>query len=287
MRPPATRVFLYLVVPLAAIALCALAASFWCCETRTGRRFVARRIEQLVTASIPGRLEIGELTRVDGPSLSARNVRFYHPDGRCLLAVDRADVELAPADALHGRLGFRSVAADGGYMSLATDPDGRLAFEATVNSKPVPGEPSDPHGGLHYELRAMHVQNFRLLVKVSDDQYQVRQVSGYVGVYRVDTPGVQVTLEHIRGDVTPELLGQHVRIDDLHGWVHGKERKVVQGEVALRIGGDELKARVEYFDREKDKVTVHIERSGGTAGSTVTLLMKFAAGLSDEIRVDG
>jgi len=34
-------------------------------------------------------------------------------------------------------------------------------------------------------------------------------------------------------------------------------------------------------------VTVHIERSGGTAGSTVTLLMKFAAGLSDEIRVDG
>jgi hypothetical protein len=287
MGPRVTRALKYFVAPLAALALSALAASFWCSETRQGRRFVARRIEQLVTSNIPGRLEIGELTRLDGPHVSARNVRFFHPDGRCLLAVDSATVELALADALHGRLGFRSVAADGGYMSLAADPDGRLAFEATVNAAAKPGEPSDPHGGLHYELRAMHVQNFSLLVQLSNDPYRIRNVSGFVGVYRVDTPGVQVKLERIRGDVTPEILGQHVRLEDLHGWVHGKERKVAQGEVALRIGSDPLTTRVEYFDREKNKVNVHVERQSGVAAATVTLLIRFAAGLSDEIRIEG
>src|SRR3954452_6403130 len=81
MPPRVTRVFWYVVGPLAALALCALVASFWCSETKRGRSFVARRIEQLVTTHIPGRLEIGELTQLDGPHLAARNVRFYHPDG--------------------------------------------------------------------------------------------------------------------------------------------------------------------------------------------------------------
>lgn len=274
---------------LAFIVLCVLATGLWCAYTEAGRQFLATRIERAVTGAIPGRMQIGKITSVDGSVLHAQNVRFFHADGRCLLTVDAADVDVDFSEALlHGRLAFDQVAADGGFMILSTEPapDGRLSFEAAVNAPSKPGEPHDPHGGLHYALRSMHMKRFRLIIKVSKDTaYHLRNVKGSVGVYRIDTPGAQIQLERIQGDFAEEILGQHVTVKQLDGWVHGKEPKIVDGKVALRVGDSDLTTRLEMFDREKEKIVLRVAKKEGGLASAATWLLKVAEGITDSIKV--
>jgi hypothetical protein len=274
------------VLLLAALA-CSMLAAWWCTQTEGGRAFVARRVERLVTANIPGRLQIGKLRKLDGPHVEADDVRFFHPDGRCLLLVERASVDLDLADALSGRISFRGAVADGGYMILSTDPDGRLSFEATVNAKARPGQPSDPYGGAHYAMRSMYAKHFRVYAKLGPLDHHINGVSGYVGVRRIDTPGVQVNFERISGDIQPAIAGEHVSIAKLDGWIHGKEPKIAELVVALGVGSGELKTRVDLYDRDKDKLKLHFERKEGAEGLAVTWLMHLIAGFTSAVSVDG
>ncbi|MEY4579134.1 MAG: hypothetical protein RL701_3837 [Pseudomonadota bacterium] len=269
------------------LALSALLFGFWCAQTEAGRAFVARRVERLVNASIPGRLEIGTLTQLRGTRVNAQHVRIFHPDGRCLLSVDESEVVLDVLDALQGKLGFQRAAATGGFFSLAMDPDDRLSFEAAVNAKTKPGEPHDPYGGLHYSLRRMYARNLRVLIKIpGQDDYQIKGITGFVTIRRIESPGTQVILQNLRGDLRPDVLDQHVSIDQLDGWVHGKERKVIQADVALRVNDDKLGLHVDYYDREKEQVKLKVLRKDGVAATATTWLLHAMAGLSSDITVD-
>src|SRR5262249_13307198 len=157
-------------------------------------------------------------------------VRFFHTDGRCLIyakhAVITPDWNLV---FLHGMLAWKQVAVDGGSVEISMDPDGRLSLEAMMNAPREPGEPLNPYGGLHYDLRGMNVQNLDVRVHLSKQlEYRVRDVSGFVRVSRIDTPGVQVVLDHIRGPIEPDIAGAKVAIEDLTGWVHGEATEVVR-----------------------------------------------------------
>jgi hypothetical protein len=271
-----------------ALALCLAVFGLWCSQTEGGRRFAARRIERLVTANIPGRLTIGKLTRLGFGRVEAQEVRIYHPDGRCVLRVDEAEVDLELADAWNGRLSFERAVAHGGFMLFSTDPDDRLSFEAAVNAPHKPGEPNVPNGGLHYAMRNMRAESFALVLKLGKlIDYRVVDVNGLVTVQRIDTPGTQVLLADIRGRVEQEIAGAHVTIKQLDGKITGKAKQVAALTVTLHIGDGDLRARLGYFDREKNKLELHVLKKEGLAATTMTWLLEAVAGFSKDIRVEG
>jgi hypothetical protein len=259
-------------------AVLSFALAAWLNWTESGKDWVKGRIEQVVTKNIPGKLRIGRIVDI-GPPLIAKDVRFYHPDGRAVLIADSAEVVPDLGEALRGRLGFERAAVDGGRIILSPDPDGRIAIEAALDKKSRPGEPSDPHGGLHYALQSMHVQNYRVDCKLSDlADFRLDDVKGFVGVRRIESSGTQVILDSVSGRVSPGFLGKRTELEKVDGWVHGKEKHTAQLTAALRIGKGELTSKVDVFDRDKAPVSIKIEKARGE-GDFAKELMEFADSL--------
>lgn len=269
---------------------CALtAAALLCAFTAQGRRGVADGIEALVSDNIPGRLEIGELTQLRWGWLRARDVRFFHPDGRCVLHVVHAEVEPDLGDVWRKRLTFKRVAADGGKMLFTVDPDGRLSFEAAVSAPSQPGEVSSAGEGLHYGLRNMHVDNFSLEFKVfGDERYKLTRIRGTVHVWRIDTPGTRVKLQHISGTLTPEVAGAKLKALDIDGIVRGNAQTVADLHARIQVDGDdELALQVLYRPHQTEKVKVRVLDKEGVEATTVSWLMHAAAGFSADVSVEG
>lgn len=263
--------------------------SAWLNWTESGKRWVADRIETVVSDEIPGTLRVGHISEI-GPPLLAEDVRFFHPDGRLVLLAKRAEVELNMLEAVQGRLGFDRASVVGGQIVLSPDPDGRVAFEAAVDKPSKPGEPSDPTGGLHYALQSMHVEDFEVIFKVSDAaDFRLHDVEGFVGVRRIETSGIRITLERIRGRLEPEFLGKRTELSEVTGQIHGKVEHVLRMNTAVRIGSGSLQAKIDYYDREKTPVTIVISKAKGE-GDFVAGVLDFADGLlgeSIEVKVEG
>lgn len=283
-RIPRAAKWVLLVV--GACAVVAFGAAVLLTETDSGKNWLKVRVEQAVSKAIPGSFRIGALTDL-GPPVLARDVRFYHPDGRMVLSAELAEVEFDLWQALQGRLAFERAAVDGGSIVLSLDPDGRVAFEAAVDAPRKPGEPEDPHGGLHYALQSMHVQNFKVIMKLADAaNYTVHDVQGFVAVRRIETSGTRVLLEDIRGRVEPGLLDKRTELLRVDGWIHGKERQVMQLNAKLRIGDGRLDTLVNYFDRDKTPAEITIKKAEG-AGELISALLSLAETLfGDTLEVD-
>jgi hypothetical protein len=272
-------------VLVAVLACTALVLS----QTASGRRFVANRIEGLVTAEIPGRLEIGEITQLGWLWLRAKDIRFFHPDGREVLHVQSAVVQPDLQDALRARLSFHRVAAEGGSILLGADPDGRLSLEAAMDSPYRPGMPRDPKRGLHYDMRNMHVENFTLRVPVSGfENLQANQVRGTVHVWRLDSVGTRVRLTDVAGSISPEIVGSKLAIRDLDALITGAEAVVAEAKARLAINRDSLLSlRLRYAPEHKEKVQLNVLDKEGTEATTLTWLLHAAASFSKDINVDG
>lgn len=272
-------------VLVAVLACTALVLS----QTASGRRFVANRIESLVTAEIPGRLEIGEITQLGWLWLRAKDIRFFHPDGREVLHVQSAVVQPDLQDAMRARLSFHRVAAEGGSILLGADPDGRLSLEAAMDSPYRPGMPRDPKRGLHYDMRNMHVEKFTLRVPVSGfENLQVNQVRGTVHVWRLDSVGTRVRLTDVAGSISPEIVGSKLAIRDLDALITGAEAVVAEAKARLAINRDSLLSlRLRYAPKHKEKVQLNVLNKEGTEATTLTWLLHAAASFSKDINVDG
>lgn len=287
--PRAKRIVISLLIGLLALAIAIGCAGLWIGNTADGRRFLADKIAAAVTDNIPGRMEIGEISEVSWLWVRARDVRFMHVDGRVVLHVEQAFVEPDLLDALRGRLGFRRVAADGGSMLFSIDPDGRLSLEAAMDSPSRPGQPRDPKRGLHYDMRNMHVKNFKLKVQakgVSD--LQMSSVRGVVHVWRLTTVGTRVGLHDISGSISPEVAGAKLAIKQLDGLITGAE--AVVADVRARVSVDResaLSLLVRYAPEQRQKLKVRVIDKDGTEATTLTWLMHAAASFSKEISVEG
>ena len=274
---------------LGVVALCVglAVAGLWCAKTESGRSFVARRVERLVTANIPGRISLGKITYIGwGGYIEAQELRFYHPDGRVVLRVKEAEVDLELADALNGRLSFEHAVAHGGYMLMSIDPDDRLSFEAAVDAPPKPGEPNVPTSGLHYAMRNMKAENFELMLRFGSFEFRLLDVNGLVTVQRIDTPGTQVLLAGFRGRVQQEIAGAHVSIKKLDGTITGKAKHVADVKATLHVGDGDLSAHLDYFDRSKEKVKLRVLKKDGVEHTTVTWLMQALASFSSDLSVE-
>lgn len=257
--------------------------------TSSGRRFVANRIEGAVTAEIPGRFEIGEITELSWLWLRAKDIRIFHPDGRLVLHLENAVVEPDVMDALSARLSFHRVAAEGGSILLAPDPDGRLALEAAMDSPYRPGMPKDPKRGLHYDMRNMHVEKLKLLFPMEGfENLQVTDVRGMVHVWRLDSVGTRVRLTDVAGSVSPEIAGSKLAIRDLDALITGAEAVVAEAKARLAINsGSLLSLQIRYAPKHKEKLQVNVLDKEGTEATTISWLLHAAASFSKDINVDG
>ena len=258
-RPP--RFFKVFLIVTGVAAVLSLALSFWLSSTESGRRWVANRLESVISDAIPGKIEIGQILDI-GPPVVAKDVRFFHPDGRVVLLAKHAEIVLSLSHAVQGQLGFERAAVNGGFIVLSPDPDGRIAMEAAMNAPSKPGQPSDPMGGLHYALMSMHVENFEVVMKLAEQaDFKLKDVKGFVGVRRIETPGTRVTLDKISGRLADEILGKKIELSEVNGWIHGKAKQIVHMDTVVKIGEGKLNARIEFFDREKTPAIISIRKA--------------------------
>jgi hypothetical protein len=259
-------------------------------HTDRGRDFGRTRLEKFVSANIPGKMRIDHISQLGPDMVVAENVRFYHPDGTLMLLAKHAEVVPDISMAFHGKLGFERAAVTGGFMLLTIDPDGRLGFEATMNKPPTPGEPHDPNGGLHYWMRSMHVQHFTTTFRMSKSQkFTLRDTLGFVGIRRIDTPGTQIILEKLSGKLEEEIVGTHLEVSQLDGWVHGEEKQVGHFDTNLRVGSNtgKLVMTIDYFNRPKTPLKISVHKTKGFEASALAWLLKAADTFTGKIEVDG
>jgi hypothetical protein len=258
------------------------------CRSERGRRFAAAQLEKAVSDNIPGSLRIGSIEQFGPDLVVAKDVRFYHPNGEVVLHAQYAEVVPDWSMALQGRLGFERAAVDGGFIMLAIDPDGRLSMEAAVDAPSKPGEPDDPNGGLHYSLRSMHMQHFTTVLALSSSHpYKVKNTTGFVGIRRIETPGIQVTLEHVAGRVEPDVAGADVALNSVDGWAYGKERHVAHFEVKMGVESGKLDATVDFFDRPKTPLVIKLHKTKGLEATLLSWLLRAGDLLSGDVQVDG
>jgi hypothetical protein len=285
----APRILEILLIGLLALTAVVVCAGLVIANTASGRRFAADRIEGLVTGEIPGRLEIGEITELSWLSLHAKDIRFFHPDGRLVLHVEDAIVEPDLLEALQARLSFDRVAAEGGSILMGADPDGRLSLEAAFDSPYRPGTPRDPKRGLHYDMRNMHVEKFKARFPIPGfENLQMTNVRGLVHVWRLDSIGTRVRLTDLAGAVSPEVAGSKLAVKDLDALITGADDVVAQAKARLSINQDSiLSLQVRYAPKHKEKLQVNVLNKEGTEATTLTWLLQAAASFSKDINVEG
>lgn len=285
----ALRILKTLLISLLALVAVLACVGLLIAYTASGRRFLADRIQGAVTAEIPGRMEIGEVSEVSWLWLRAKDIRFFHADGREVLHVQNALVEPDTGDALRGRLSFHRVAAEGGSILLVGDPDGRLALEAAMAAPSRPGMPSDPKRGLHYDMRNMHVEKFKVKFPMAGfEDLRMTNVRGIVHVWRLDTVGTRVRLTDLAGAVSPEVAGAKLAVKDLDALITGAEDVVAKGNARLSINRDSLLSlTLRYAPKAAEKVQLNVLDKSGTEATALTWLLHATASFSGDLNVDG
>lgn len=275
------RVSLWL---LAFVTVAPVAAMLVLSCTDFGRRQTARAIETLVSRELPGHMEIGTLTRVGAPTV-VEDLRFFHPSGREVLHVRHAEIYFDPLDALRGKLTFKRALARGGRLLLSVDPDGRPSIEAALDF-PSHGTDPDPNGGLHYAMRDITVDGLLLVMRFSTESYRVRDVHGLVTIRRELTEGIRVELSAVRGPVEPEIAGQRVVLRRVDGWVHGKERQVIDLHADSAVGSGRMTAHVALFDRDKTPVEVELKPLAGVQSTALALMLYAQSVFSGDLEIE-
>jgi len=127
------------------VAAAALGLTLLWLRSKSGRGFVARRVEAAVTDQIKGRLRIGAITRIAWAGVSARDVRFAAPDGGDVIVVDDVDMAIRWWSLLRGRLISPAARARGGRVVLREGRGGELTIETAMQDrKPAPAPTGAP-----------------------------------------------------------------------------------------------------------------------------------------------
>lgn len=195
----AVRVVVALLVLLGLVALAALVAA----RTNPGRRWVARRVEALVTSQIRGSLHIASIDRIGWRSVTARGVRFVAPNNDEVIAVDHVDMDFLWGPLLRGRLVSPRATAHGGRVLLHDGAHGDLSIDVTMQSRD-PSKPSRPASSTPrntVEFQRLDVDGIDFAARV--DGVPDARVTGVRGLLRITVhdPGgaLLLTLDDLAG----------------------------------------------------------------------------------------
>jgi hypothetical protein len=255
-------------------------------QTEPGRRVLADAIERIASDAIPGKMTIGSIESVGWFEPIVRDLRFFHPDGGLILHAKRAAIDLDVTALLHGELAFHRARVEGGYLLIAAQPDGRTGLEATFDDG-VPSKPDERDDYLHMQMRSIFVDDMTTVFRPSKDHtFRLRNVQGFVAISHVDTPGAQVRLDRIAGELeTPKFLGEHLTITHADGWVHGKEKQVIDLDLETQLGSGELDGHLAYYDRKKTPVELELDPKEGLLPQLSTAAVEAQSWFTDTIDV--
>jgi hypothetical protein len=139
-----------------------------------------------------------------------------------------------------------------------------------MDSPRRPGQPRDPKRGLHYDMRNMHVKDFKLKVQGMGG-LQMNRVSGVVHVWRLDSVGTRVRLQDIAGTISPEVAGAKLAIKRLDGLITGAEAVVAEVRARVSVDRDSaLSLVVRYAPKAQEKLKVRVVDKDGTEATTLT-----------------
>lgn len=246
--------------------------------TPAGRSTSAGWVEDFTNGKIPGTMKIGTLESIGWARPVATNVEFFTPDGARVIYVDRGEVDLSIKDLLAGRVGFDEARADGGEFVIEINPNGGTNVQDAF---------SKPDGDAKLELHNMHFEGMRVLLRLDGETpFVIRDLEGFLSVWRRDTPGARITLARVEGTFEkPQLLKNTIELTRMDGEVWAKEDHVVEMEFNVKIGSGGIKAHFDYYKRPENPAQLRLEPEVGSGAILATMGIEVRSWFSDKLDV--
>ncbi|HSN81238.1 MAG TPA: hypothetical protein VLS88_01560 [Polyangiales bacterium] len=250
--------------------------------TSPGRGVLAGWVEDLASSQIPGSMKIGKLESIGFIHPVATDVEFFTPGGERVIRVDKAEAQWNLKDLFKGKIGFDTARAEGGEILIEIKEGGRTNMEDAFKSPSPEGEEKG-----QLDLNNMHFQGMTVLLRLSGEtRFVVRDVQGFLSVWRRDTPGVRVNLGLVRGTFEkPEITGDKIELIDMHGEVWAQERHVVSMEFKTRIGGGGIDASFDYYKREENPAELILRPETGSGARLAAMVIQVRSLFSDKLHV--
>ncbi|MGB8332524.1 MAG: hypothetical protein WCE62_20540 [Polyangiales bacterium] len=250
--------------------------------TSPGRGVLAGWVEDLASSQIPGSMKIGKLESIGFIHPVATDVEFFTPGGERVIRVATAEAQWNVKDLLAGKMGFDTARADGGEILIEIKEGGRTNMEDAFKSPSPEGEEK-----AQLELNNMHFQGMTVLLRLSGEtRFVVRDVQGFLNVWRHGTPGVRVNLGQVRGTFEePEITGDKIELIDMHGEVWAQERHVVSMEFKTRIGGGGIDASFDYYKRDENPAELILRPDTGSGARLAAMVIQVRSLFSDKLHV--
>jgi hypothetical protein len=281
----ARRALSVVLVVVAVTVVLGSLASVYVTQTQSGRAWLARRIEQVVSDAIPGSLVIGRINAVRAwpLSLDSEDLKFLDANGMTVLHARKVTAAIAPFAWIGGRLHVTEADVEGGQLVIALQHDGRTSLEAALCA-PTVGYGHGPANDMPLRFDTIAVRQYVVELKPPHgDVIRIRQQTARV---KLESPPVVVDLHDIQGRVqTPQIIGTNVNILRAQGWVHGDVPHVLELTLETAIGNGKLDARVSYFNRKQTPVVVLINPHDGLQAEFAGFLIEASTWGSDAVEV--
>jgi hypothetical protein len=247
--------------------------------TSPGRDVLAGWVEGLASSRIPGSMKIGKLESIGFLRPVATDVEFFTPEGESVLRVDRAEAHWNLKQLLEGTIGFHKARADGGEVIIAIDDNGRTNMEDAFKE--------EREDKARLELDNMHFENMTVVLRMSGEtRFVVRDIQGFLSVWRRDTPGVRISLDRIRGTFEkPEITGDKIELVNMEGEVWAQEEHVVSMVFKTRIGNGGINAYLDYYKRDQNAVELKLRPEVGSGARLAAAAIEVRSWFSDKLDV--
>lgn len=245
-------------VLLASLALAALGLSLrtWLASS-DGRDFVARRIEEVVSGQIRGRLTIAHLDALDLSSVHGRGIRFADESGRPVLEADEARLAYELSDLLAGRFVSHHGEVHGGHVWIEAGSTGEPLLSRAFRSA-HPGAADAPVGADVVTLEGLHVTDVVVTLALGDaPSTTLRRVGADVTLHAPENGAAIVAtratsgLLHVAAPVPFDLRVAGAALD-----VDGAARRRIHLSLPSRMGHERVGIEVTARARPDESLVV-------------------------------
>ena len=271
--------FRWLTLIALSMALIVVLSGAFVIWTASGREVLAGWIADFTSTKIPGSMKIGELESIGFLRPVATDIEFFAPDGERVLRVDRAEVHWNVEQLLRGKIGFYKARADGGEIIIAIEDGGRTNLQDAFKT--------ERQDKIPLELDSMHFQNMTVLLRTSGEtRFVVRDIQGFLSVWREDTPGVRVDFGRVRGVFEkPEITGDKIELLHMEGQVWAQQLHVASLELKTRIGKGGIDAHFDYYNREENPAELKLRPDTGSGSRIAATAIEVRSWFSDKLNV--
>ena len=164
MSPTLRRVLAASAVLMVIVASAGVAFAMWL-PSEGGRRFVASRLEQIISDQLPGSLRVGSIDALTPQGVRARDLVFTDPEGETVISVSRVEMAIDYAALAQGTFHSTRSFASGGVVMLTTDAEGQLRIDRAFEG---PAGGPGPTGRDIVALENLVARDVDVQIRISD-----------------------------------------------------------------------------------------------------------------------